>query len=260
MTVETNTPDVSVASGSPVIETEPEDPVDDAVTAVGVSVSEPARAAPISRPATSAPATTGGLVPVPSAPPAVAGGTFFDPFYSYASSPEFQAQQAIPSAMLVDATSLSPERVSCTTSEPTVLIDLDPAEGDLFPIDPASASPALASRLALLRRAGVAVAWVSQNLIVRDNDIRVALFRSGLDPQGGDEVLLMRTTDERKQERVDNFAQDHCIIAIAGDDRSDFHELFAYLRNPADAAPLEPLVGEGWFLIPTPLIAERPAR
>ena len=56
----------------------------------------------------------------------------------------------------------------------------------------------------------------------------------------------------------EQLAQLSCLIAIAGDTRSDFDELYDYLLDPNDAAPLEPIIGEGWFLIPTPLLSERP--
>lgn len=203
----------------------------------------------------------GGLVAVPSAIPATAGGTFFDPFFSYASSPEFLMQPGTgpdrASAVLIDATALRPDRMECAQGTSTVLIDLDPKGEDLLPADISSASPALAQRLAELRRKGVAIAWISGLAADKENEIRMALFRSGLDPLGTDDVLLMRSSDERKQLRRDQLAQTSCLIAIAGDERSDFHELFDYLLNPADARALEPMIGEGWFLIPTPLLSER---
>ena len=203
----------------------------------------------------------GGLVAVPSAAPATAGGTFFDPFFSYASSPEFLMQPGTgpdrASAVLIDATALRPDRLECAQGTSTVLIDLDPKGEDLLPVDITSASPALAQRLAELRRKGVAIAWISGLAADKENEVRMALFRSGLDPLGTDDVLLMRSSDERKQLRRDQLAQTSCLIAIAGDERSDFHELFDYLLNPADARALEPMIGEGWFLIPTPLLSER---
>lgn len=161
------------------------------------------------------------------------------------------------SAVLIDAAALRPERMECAQGTSTVLIDLDPKGEDLLPVDVSSASPALAQRLAELRRKGVAIAWISGLAADKENDIRIALFRSGLDPLSTDDILLMRSSDERKQLRRDQLAQTSCLIAIAGDERSDFHELFDYLLNPADARALEPLIGEGWFLIPTPLLSER---
>ena len=68
----------------------------------------------------------------------------------------------------------------------------------------------------------------------------------------------MRSSEDRKQTRRDQLAEASCLIAIAGDERADFHELFDYLRNPSDADALEPMMGDGWFIIPTPLLSERP--
>lgn len=250
-----------VPSVSPVVppppSATPTPPPVPATTAAAVpAVSEAA----VPRSRAEAPAA-GGLVAVPSAAPATAGGTFFDPFFSYASSPEFLMQPGTgpdrASAVLIDATALRPDRMECAQGTSTVLIDLDPKGEELLPVDIGSASPALAQRLAELRRKGVAIAWISGLAADKENEIRIALFRSGLDPLGTDDVLLMRSSDERKQLRRDQLAQTSCLIAIAGDERSDFHELFDYLLNPADARALEPMIGEGWFLIPTPLLSER---
>ena len=60
---------------------------------------------------------------------------------------------------------------------------------------------------------------------------------------------LRREADDRKQQRKDNLAGITCIIAIAGDERADFDERFIYLRSPAAGAELEPIIGNGWFLI-----------
>lgn len=199
------------------------------------------------------------VIPIPSAAPAVAGGTFFDPLFVYAAEPEFAVSGARNSATLLDPTALEPDRIECTQGESTVLIDLDPEEGELLPVDTDSASPAFSQRLAELRVRGLVIAWISRSPAEKAADIRTALFQSGLDPLGADELLLIRNSDERKQTRRDELARNSCLIAIAGDTRSDFHELFDYLLNASDAAALEPLIGEGWFLIPTPLLAERSA-
>ena len=187
--------------------------------------------------------------------PAPSTGTLFDPLFSYATSDDFAKGGSRVSASLVDATNLDPERQTCSAERPTVLIDLDPAEGNLLPIDPLSASPALADRLSKLRAQGITIAWISEQPSDFEPNLRAALFRSGLDRTGLDEVLLMRSVDDRKQTRRDQLAQNTCLIAIAGDEQSDFHELFDYLRNPRDARALEPMMGDGWFLIPTPLLA-----
>jgi len=41
------------------------------------------------------------------------------------------------------------------------------------------------------------------------------------------------------------------VVAIAGDERGDFDELFDYLRDPGSAVGLYPMMGEGWFLVPS---------
>ncbi len=64
---------------------------------------------------------------------------------------------------------------------------------------------------------------------------------------------MMRRKDDRKQTRRKELGETHCVIAIAGDMRGDFDELFLFLKDPASAAPLERLIGAGWFLIPLPL-------
>ena len=64
------------------------------------------------------------------------------------------------------------------------------------------------------------------------------------------EVLSIQ---DRKQTRRRAFAEEHCVVAILGDEKADFDELYQYLRSPDDAVTLERLVGDRWFLAPTPL-------
>ena len=76
-----------------------------------------------------------------------------------------------------------------------------------------------------------------------------------LDPDGSDAILLRRAGTERKQLVRLAAARDWCILAIAGDTRADFDELFDYLRDldgPV-ARALEGNVGAGWFLTPLPI-------
>ncbi len=42
-------------------------------------------------------------------------------------------------------------------------------------------------------------------------------------------------------------------MAIAGDSRRDFDEMFAYLRDPDALTAADPLLGTRCFLIPHPL-------
>ena len=121
------------------------------------------------------------------------------------------------------------------------------------------AAPGLSSALAQMRASGVKIAWISGNSQSQVRAIREALNRSGLDLENSDELLLMRYPEDRKQTRREDLAASSCLIAIAGDRRTDFDELFEYLLNPEAAATLDPLIENGWFLIPQPLITERPS-
>ncbi len=77
---------------------------------------------------------------------------------------------------------------------------------------------------------------------------RTALAAAGLDPEGRDELVLLSTLDERKQTRRDEVAKRVCPIALVGDERADFDELYLYLKQPDAAVALDAMIGRGWFL------------
>lgn len=161
------------------------------------------------------------------------------------------------SALLVDSASMKSETRGCSIHPAAVLIDLDPAGGTIDLSRPLAADPAFASRLAGLRTEGVTIGWTTSRTADQAGAIRKALVTSGLDPAGRDELVLLRFPEERKHTRRDEFAKSHCVVAIAGDERADFDELFAYLRDPSIAHPLEKLIGAGWFIVPPPLAANQ---
>ena len=231
---------------------------------------EPAPAAasePTTRLAMNTAATAPAVIPPPPPPPPPAAGPTpprplatgeFAALINYANRQRSRSAQNRASAVLADRSSLQPDRAACNGSEATVLIDLDP-DGDTF--DPTlveRAAPGLPSALAQLRTAGIKIVWISSNPVNQITSIRDALNRSGLDLENTDQVLLMRYPEDRKQTRREDLAANTCLIAIAGDTRTDFDELFEYLLNPQAAATLDPLMGNGWFLIPSPLATERP--
>ena len=154
------------------------------------------------------------------------------------------------SATLADPTSLSAKRRPCQSLTPTVLIDLDPA-GTVFSPGTTVAPPlSFADGLASLREQKVSIAWISGTSAAYAGDVRAALKSSGLDPEAADELLLMRYPADRKQTRREDLAASSCLLAIAGDTREDFDELYDYLVNPEAALALELLIGDGWFLLP----------
>jgi hypothetical protein len=170
--------------------------------------------------------------------------------YGQASAIAAKGGAGLPSAMLSDPVALDGQRRRCAAGEQQVaLIDLDP-KGGVFapPANPARQS-GLALGLAVLREAGVEIAWLSDMSVDQSGDLRRALEQSGLDPRGEDIISLRRDEDDTKQKRKDNLAGITCIVAIAGDERPDFDERFKYLRSPEAGAGLEPVIGDGWFLI-----------
>lgn len=191
------------------------------------------------------------------APRPLATGDFAS-LINYAGRQQARSADERRAAVLADRASLMPTRAACGGTDPTVLIDLDPQGGTFDPTNVRLPTPGLSSALAQLRAMGVRIAWISSNQRDQIGAIREALNRSGLDLDNSDELLLMRYPEDRKQTRREDLAASSCLIAIAGDKRSDFDELFEYLINPEAAASLDPLIENGWFIIPQPLITERP--
>lgn len=202
---------------------------------------------------TALPPPTGG-----ASPPAVtqAGGA-----QGYAVFADYAARRAAQpvigterrSAMLANPTTMNPETRVCSVQPASVLIDLDPGQAAFDLGSSRPSDPELASRLSALRDEGVIIGWVSSRTADQAGMVRRALRQTGLDPDGSDELVLLRFPEERKQTRREDFAKSHCVVAIAGDQKADFDELFAFLRDPALALPLDKLIGAGWFIAPPPL-------
>lgn len=157
------------------------------------------------------------------------------------------------SAMLANPADLKPERAECAFAQTAVLVDLDPGSEEAPLGDDVVASEPLVRVLATLRAQEVAVLWLSRHTAVRAGAVRRMLLRTGLDPRGTDELYLVRYEDESKATRRADAAKDYCIVAILGDEKRDFDELFAFLKDENAAFALDPLLGEAWFVAPPPL-------
>lgn len=219
----------------------------------------PARTAPLAAPASTAPSASAlsaaRAYPDP-ANPITPDQYSFARFVRYSQAVALQAGAGEPqlSAMLSDPVALDGQRRPCAAGEQQIaLIDLDPAGGVFSPPANPSNQTGLALGLAVLREVGVEIAWLSDLAVDQSGVVRTALERSGLDPRGEDIIALRRDETNSKQERKQNLAGIACVIAIAGDERPDFDERFKYLRTPEAGAGLEPIIGNGWFLI-EPLI------
>ena len=177
---------------------------------------------------------------------------FFD--YALARRAALGGTDPVSSAVLLDSSELdSPDLRPCRSVSPAVIVDLDAESTTFSPAGMAPPSPGLAEGLARLREAGFAVMWISQadaNQVTRIGD---ALRSSGLDPTGRDPLLLPRSAADSKQSMRVEASESACVLAIAGDRRGDFDELFDYLIDPTRAAGLDEMLGAGWFLVPPPL-------
>lgn len=179
----------------------------------------------------------------------------YDALYAYvdAQAKRDPVEQPRDSALLSSPGLLRPDRTECSIRPPAVVIDLDPAEANFDPTVTPARNTMLGQMLGAMRQQEIAVYWISGLPAVEAGAVRRALAAAGLDPDGKDQLLLMRNGQDRKQERRRELARSHCVVAIAGDTRADFDELFAFLRDRNAAQPLEELVGAGWFLTPLPI-------
>ncbi len=145
-----------------------------------------------------------------------------------------------------------PRRSLCGKLQPAVLIDLDP---ELQAFDPAATSPqpGLAEALTALRAAGITILWASALQVDKAEKVSAALAHAGLDPTKTDRLLLLKDPGDRKQARRVSAARNWCVIAMAGDRRGDFDEVFDYLKDPETQIPADRLFGNGWFIAPAPL-------
>lgn len=226
--------------------------------------------APVAVVPPAAPAVSTAAVPpaAPAAPPAPAarplaaypdpdnplppGQTGFARFVRYGQASAVGAREGadLLSAMLSDPVALDGQRRRCAAGEqPIAIIDLDPAGGVFAPPANPAKQTGIALGLAVLREAGVEIAWLSDVNVNQSGAVRTALEQAGLDPRGQDIISLRRDENDTKQQRRDNLAGIACIIAIAGDERPDFDTRYKYLRSPEAGAGLEPVIGNGWFLI-----------
>lgn len=199
-------------------------------------------------------------LPSPSAPVAGAqapstGGSAYLGFYEFAlaglqANPGSGARQSM---LLLDPPSLDPELQPCGNQPPAVLIDLDPANGLLPLVSSDRASPELIGYLADLRQRGVTIFWISGHAPGAAARIRQRLTNSALDPDGIDQLIVTRFAGESKQARRYALGNSNCLLAILGDHRGDFDELYDFVLDPIMAGPLEVHIGDGWFIAPPPL-------
>jgi hypothetical protein len=206
-----------------------------------------------------------GALPPPTAstprriPPVIATGD--DPYRAFARYALAQAAPMAPGQVrrsaLIDQSTLAaqPRLADCGDQPLAVVVDLDPGTEPFNLDNPPAPAPGLAENLTAIRNAGITVLWSASLPVASAERLYTVLSASGLDPARTDRLLLERNEDERKQTRRQSAGHDWCILAVAGDRRADFDEVFDYLRDPDGpvAQALDPNFGAGWFLAPPPI-------
>jgi hypothetical protein len=163
---------------------------------------------------------------------------------------------AVRSAVLVPMVSLvDPKAMACDTKPMAIIVDLDVAPGTPAEMDVEPQS-GFAFLLDSLRAEDIRIAWLAESSEARLQPI-TALLREGEEPVMRDEDIMLvgLPSNYSKQERRQQLARDYCIVAIAGDRKSDFDELYDYLRDQSYAIRLEAYMDRGWFLLPHPVTA-----
>jgi hypothetical protein len=160
------------------------------------------------------------------------------------------------SAVLVEQVSLTqPQTMSCGTKPMAALIDLDVAPGTPAEMD-VERQNGFAALLEVMRESGIRIAWLAETDERQLKPI-LDLLREGDAPvlRDTDLMLIGLPGNYRKQEHRWALAQSHCVVAIAGDRKGDFDELYDYLRDQDYAIRLEAFKDRGWFELPHPIAA-----
>jgi hypothetical protein len=180
------------------------------------------------------------------------------PFARYAIDQAARQQrgETVRSAILVDQVSLTtPKTLSCDGKPILVVIDVDVAPGTPAEMD-VQRQNGFADILQVMRESDISIAWLADADEARLKPI-LDLLREGEQPVMRDIDLMLfgQPGGYRKQERRWQLARDHCVVAIAGDRKADFDELYEYLRDQSYAIRLEAFMGKGWFELPHPVAA-----
>lgn len=158
--------------------------------------------------------------------------------------------------VLVESVSLSaPQAMDCGNKPMAAIIDLDVAPGTPSEMV-VQRQDGLSALIETMRESGIRIAWLAETDAAQLGPI-LDLLKEGEDPVIRDADLMMvgLPGKYRKQERRWQLARDYCVVAIAGDRRGDFDELYDYLRDQAYAIRLEAFIDKGWFELPHPVAA-----
>ncbi|MFC4292492.1 hypothetical protein ACFOWX_08705 [Sphingorhabdus arenilitoris] len=173
--------------------------------------------------------------------------------YGLSSANSYIEGGQIKSAMLKPNYSTGrPKFADCAGRPLAVTVDIDAntaaLNGSTSLLD---ASPATLNDLAVtllpLRESGITVIWESNRPTEDIDEIIRRLVELKINDER-DYLSLDRGTNDSKQLRKATISDNYCIFAMLGDHRSDFDELFNYLRDPQSFTELDFMLGSGWFL------------
>ncbi len=167
-----------------------------------------------------------------------------------------QRGETVRGTVLVKNVSLTqPQPIDCGDKPFAAIIDLDIAPGTPADME-VERQNGFAALLDIMRESGIRIAWLAESSEARLGSV-LALLREGSEPvMRADDILLVGLPGSyRKQERRWQLAGNYCVVAIAGDRKGDFDELYDYLRDPSYAIRLEAFMGRGWFELPHPVAA-----
>lgn len=177
--------------------------------------------------------------------------------YALQQSARVAEGESVQSVVLIPRVDIfKPETIACDGKPLAVVIDLDNKSGqDWMEADTLYRQNGLIEVLRSLHAVEISVIWLSDQPVAASQKIAAILEEAGFSESVSDDFLFLdRGGEDRKQVRRWDAARNYCIVAMAGDDRSDFDELYAYLRDPDGAIMLEPMFDNGWFLTPPPFV------
>lgn len=177
-------------------------------------------------------------------------------------SARLEAGEGVKSVVLIPRVDIfKPETMGCVGKPLAVAIDLDDKNSrDWMDAETLYRQNGLVEILQSLRAAEISVIWLSDQPVAASQKISAILNEAEFSHSKSDDFLFLdRGGDDRKQVRRWDAARNYCIVAIAGDDRADFDELYDYLRDPDGAITLENMFNNGWFITPPPLVEAKDA-
>jgi hypothetical protein len=189
------------------------------------------------RPAKAGPTAT--LLPLKALPPPTQVSEPTMRFVNYALTVAARGTTPAHSMVLSPASRVDKaDFLPCAAGQP-LAVAIDAALAD---------APMMVEGLRRLRAFSIEPLWIADTGEV--DTLRATLTKSGAWTHGDAPILTTGVGAERKELVRQEATRAFCVVAVAGGRRADVEELYAYLRDPIVAAPLESYWDAGWFVLP----------